>query len=309
MHREATPRELRVTRGDLVLAGSLWLPAAPPLAAVLMHPGSGPSDRDNDVYFPPIREHLLGASIAVASFDKRGVGGSSGRWVEAAIVEQADDALACLDALVADAVLECPIGLFGHSQGGWVVVAAAARADDVAFAVVNAGPGVTPAEQERWATRGYMRRAGIPETEAGQVERFFDFLLSLLRAGVPFDEVRARLEGERFPTTLEALGLPFLPEDADVWQLAAALIDHDPRPALERLAMPLLVLFGEDDEITPVAKSVAVYRAAVRRDLLRIETFSRADHRIQLGDPPQLADGYLKALSSFVLDAVSADGR
>jgi hypothetical protein len=32
-----------------------------------MHPGSGPSDRHNDVFFPPIREHLLGAGIAVSS--------------------------------------------------------------------------------------------------------------------------------------------------------------------------------------------------------------------------------------------------
>ena len=50
-----------------------------------MHPGSGPSDRDNDVLFPPIREHLLGAGIAVCSFDKRGVGGSAGSWLEAGL--------------------------------------------------------------------------------------------------------------------------------------------------------------------------------------------------------------------------------
>ena len=64
-----------------------------------MHPGSGPSDRDNDVFFPPIREHLLDAGVAVCSFDKRGVGGSTGRWEEAGIVEQADDLLACLHEL------------------------------------------------------------------------------------------------------------------------------------------------------------------------------------------------------------------
>jgi hypothetical protein len=41
-----------------------------------MHPGSGPSDRDNDVLFPPIRDALLAAGIAVCSFDKRGAGES-----------------------------------------------------------------------------------------------------------------------------------------------------------------------------------------------------------------------------------------
>ena len=93
--KHASRRELSVRSGDATLAGSLWVPAHRPVATVLMHPGSGPSDRDNDVYFPPIRSHLLESGLAVASFDKRVVGASTGRWEEAAIVEQADDALAC----------------------------------------------------------------------------------------------------------------------------------------------------------------------------------------------------------------------
>ena len=80
-----------------------------------MHPGSGPSDRDNDVYFPPIREHLLAHEIAVCSFDKRGVGRSTGRWQNAGIVEQADDVLACIRSLLDDDAVSKPIGLFGHS--------------------------------------------------------------------------------------------------------------------------------------------------------------------------------------------------
>jgi pimeloyl-ACP methyl ester carboxylesterase len=89
MRSEATRRQLTVQSGEVSLAGTLWLPATGvPAAVVLMHPGSGPSDRHNDVFFPPIREHLLDAGFAVASFDKRGVGGSTGRWLDAAIVDQ-----------------------------------------------------------------------------------------------------------------------------------------------------------------------------------------------------------------------------
>ena len=109
------------------MAGTLWLPEGNADATLLMHPGSGPSDRDNDVYFPPIRESLLDAGIAVCSFDKRGVGGSSGRWQDAGIIEQADDLSACLKVLLGDAAVPKPVGLFGHSQGGWVVLEAAAR--------------------------------------------------------------------------------------------------------------------------------------------------------------------------------------
>ena len=97
--------ELTVRNGDVSLAGSVWLPPDPAGVTVLMHPGSGPSDRDNDVFFPPIRQRLLDSGVAVSSFDKRGVGESNGRWQDAAIEEQASDAIACLEALRADTSL------------------------------------------------------------------------------------------------------------------------------------------------------------------------------------------------------------
>jgi uncharacterized protein len=293
------PRELTVDNGDVVLAGSLWLPEKWSDVTVLMHPGSGPSDRDNDVFFPPIRQHLLEAGIAVASFDKRGVGGSTGHWQEAAIVEQASDAISCLEALRADVSVRGRVGLFGHSQGGWVVVEAASRCPQVAFAVTSSGPGVTPAAQERWAMRMHMVRAGISADEVEEVERFYDRVISMMRAGDRLSVARQQLRDEGCPKAFEKLSLPVLPEDATEWDLFAALIDYDPRPALERIDVPVLALFGADDLITPVAESVAVFRESVRPDLLRVEVFADANHRLQTAEG-QLVAGYLDTLADFV---------
>ena len=196
----------------MTLAGTLWFPASLPLATVLMHPGSGPSDRDNDVFFPPIRGHLLARNVAVCSFDKRGVGGSSGRWTDAGIVDQADDALACLRA--ARAELDRPIGLFGHSQGGWVVVEAASRSADVAFAMTSSGPGVTPAEQERYAATAQLERSGASADQMAAGMRHFDLLAQLARDRAPFEEARQRASDAE---TAGELDSPFVPNDEDVW--------------------------------------------------------------------------------------------
>jgi pimeloyl-ACP methyl ester carboxylesterase len=298
--------ELTVARGDFSLAGSLWLPAGAPVAAVLMHPGSGPSDRDNDVYFPPIREHLLGRGIAMCSFDKRGVGGSTGRWTDAGIVEQADDALACLEHLLGDERLRAPIGLFGHSQGGWVVVEAASRSKDVAFVVTNAGPGVSPGEQERWAARTNLARADPSTGDLEEANAYVDQVLTWLRSGAPFDEIRSRVDAQAPPAAFERLGLPLLPPDAATWDLFARFVDYDPRPALERIRVPVLALFGAEDRVTPVEESVEVYGAAVRPELLTVRVFEGGDHRVLAGDPPRLVGGYLEALSAFVEEAAAA---
>ena len=115
--KEASQLEIEADSGGVRLTGTIWRPAGDAVAGVFMHPGSGPSDRDNDVLFPPIREHLLRAGIAVCSFDKRGVGGSAGSWLDAGIAEQADDLLAGLAVFEAESPRGLPIGLFGHSQG------------------------------------------------------------------------------------------------------------------------------------------------------------------------------------------------
>jgi pimeloyl-ACP methyl ester carboxylesterase len=298
-------RELTVCNGDVSLGGALWLPPEPRGVAVLMHPGSGPTDRDNDVFFPPIRQHLLESGIAVASFDKRGVGHSSGRWQDAGIEEQASDAITCLEALRAHASLRGPVGLYGHSQGGWVVIEAASRCPDAAFVVTSSGPGVTPAEQERFATRRYMTKAGLPESDVVEVGRYYDRVISLLRSGVSLAGARARLEQDGFPEAFEKLSLPVLLDDDAEWQLLAALLDYDPRPALEGIEVPLLALFGGDDPLVPVEASVAVYRDAVPPDRLHVEVFAGAGHRLDIGDPPVLADGYLEVLASFIVRATA----
>jgi len=294
-------RQLAVRNGDVTLAGTLWLPPGEAAATVLMHPGSGPSDRDNDVFFPPIRQHLLGAGVAVASFDKRGVGGSTGRWQEAPIVVQASDAISCLEALRTQ--VSGSVGLFGHSQGGWVVIEAAARCPDAAFAISNSGPGVTPERQERYATDLHMTRAGIPATEITEVRRYYDSVVSMMRSGASLDEARRHVETDGFPQAFETLSIPVLPNDDAEWNLISAMIDHDPRPALERIRVPVLAVFGGEDPITPVEESVAVFREAVRPGLLQVEVFSGAGHRLESGDPPRLVGGYLETLAEFVLRA------
>ncbi len=308
---------LHVDHGGIRLAGELWLPAGlagesaggeGPQAAVLMVPGSGPSDRHNDVFFPPIREHLVANGIAVASFDKRGVGESTGDWLTAGIVEQADDALAALGVLRSVAALQSvPIGLFGHSQGGWVVLDAAARDERVDFVITNSGPGVTPAEQERHAARDGMMRRGLAADEVTAAMSDFDAMLESMRSGVTVQTFHQGLEADApRRERLRLLGeLAFVPDDEAVWNLGRRILDHDPRPALERIGCPILALFGAEDRLVPVERSATVYGDAGRD--VTVHIFPDADHRCQIGDPPAMAPGYLEALADWIGRATQGD--
>jgi pimeloyl-ACP methyl ester carboxylesterase len=295
----ASPRchDVTVLSGDIEVAGSWWQPAQP-IATVVMHPGSGPSNRDNDSFFPPIREQLLAAGIAVASFDKRGVGGSTGRWPDAGITEQADDVRAAVAHLAEHGATE-PIGLFGHSQGGWVVIEAVRRRTAVEFVITSSGPGVPPAEQDRFALEQAARRAGRDPEAADRLLHAYDELADLLRRGASPTEGRARMD------TLGVTGdeldpMAGLAGDADSWETVTRILDHDPRPGLAAIEVPLLAVFGAADDIVPVGPSVAAFLANVDPNLLTIAVLAGGNHRLQRGEPPALVEGYTDVLIRFI---------
>lgn len=292
-------REIVVPRPDCDLAGSIWLPdreLEAPL--VVMHPGSGPSDRDNDTLFPPIRERFLAAGWAVASFDKRGVGGSTGAWTDADIVGQAQDAVACV-AACRDAIGASSAGLFGHSQGGWVVLEAAARGAAVGFVIANSGPGVSPREQEMFATRQGLQGRSAADVDAALAA--MTELFDLAAGGTPWPQVEAWMADPARAVAMRTLADigAFVPADAALWGLTAALIDHDPRAAMRLLTVPILTVFGANDTAVPVEASVDAYRRHVRSDLLTVAVLE-GDHRLETPDGTGFAPGYLSLLADYV---------
>jgi len=303
------------------LAGSLWLPDGAARALVLMHPGSGPSDRDNDVFFPPIRAALLAVGAAVASYDKRGVGESEGSWLTASVTDQADDVVAGLgaarSALAGAGVTPgrhrsgdgLPTVLFGHSQGGWVVLEAAARAE-AAGVVTSSGPAVTPGEQERFSTATTVRRAGWPDHDAAEALAAFDGLMSLAERGAGYGELRAWSEDRARRDLLERLAAlgAFVPTSREIWRLATLLVGHDPAEALRRLDVPLLAVFGADDGVVPVERSVAVLRETVRPGLLDVAVLPGGDHRLE-GSDDAFVPGYPDVVVEFVERVASGASR
>ncbi|MFJ6952232.1 alpha/beta hydrolase family protein, partial [Micromonospora aurantiaca (nom. illeg.)] len=99
-------RPLAVDSAGQRLSGTLTLPdGAGPHPLALLLPGSGPINRDGDHRRLPlgIQRHLAaaltGAGIAVARYDRRGVGESSGEFLRTGFHDNVDDAAAVLAAV------------------------------------------------------------------------------------------------------------------------------------------------------------------------------------------------------------------
>jgi alpha-beta hydrolase superfamily lysophospholipase len=290
--------------GGVVLAGSLAVPGggeAP--AGVVMVGGSGPSDRNNDTYFPPIRQHLLDAGIAVLSYDKRGVGGSSGDWHDAAFDDLAGDAAAALDFLRAQpGVRAGAAGLFGHSEGGWVVLRAAARGD-VPWVVTSGCPGMTPAAQERHSLATALRQAGVTaRQDIEEALAVWDQVAEAGRRGAGFAEATRIIRSAR---RLPVLAEFWAEVDEPTWEFIRRTQDHDPVPDALRLHCPYLAVFGGADHLVAVADSarrfsdIACHPDRDPRATLTVQVYPGASHRVQASDGT-LAPGYLATLTWWI---------
>jgi len=126
-------------------------------AMVFVH-GSGPATREGLIHQA---ERMARAGIVSLVYDKRRVGYSP---VRRDYSQLADDALRMLRLLRSRSDVDPDrVGLWGISEGGWVVPLAASRNPEVGFVILVAAPMMSPSSQAAWAADEGLRRQGAPD--------------------------------------------------------------------------------------------------------------------------------------------------
>ncbi len=305
--------EVRVASGEVELSGTLSLPAGPgPFPAIVLLSGSGAQDRDGEILghrpLLLLADGLTRRGMAVLRCDDRGVGGSSGNLAAATTESLAGDALAAVDFLAGrPEVIATRIGLLGHSEGGLVAALAAARRPSVAFVVLLATPGVPgrellPLQVQRLALAG----GAAPGAVARQVELLVEGLELLAHESDPLRLRRgldavARRQLELFgggagssAETLEAALEREVDRLLSPW--FRYFVSYDPRPALSRLGMPVLIVAGELDLQVPPDQNVPPLEAALAaagNTEVTVRRFAGLNHLLQPAATGLPAEYYL----------------
>jgi pimeloyl-ACP methyl ester carboxylesterase len=193
------------------------------------------------------------------------------------------------------------IGLWGFSQGAWVAPLVASMSSEIAFLVLVASTGVSPAEQMLYGTAKHAREAGVG---AEDVER----LVSLRR--LVDDWRRGRVTRERAQAAVDAVADQPWFEHAYVQRTLGDGIwpnmDFDAEDVFSRVRVPVLLFYGDDDEWQPIDASIAAWQRAARRAGNRNVTVLRlagTRHAPTLGgvlDQSAIAPEYERTLVSWL---------
>jgi len=210
---------------------------------------------------------------------------------------------------VIDAIDAQRVGLWGISQGGWIGPLAAAASDAVAFLVLIASTGVTPAEQMMYAVEKQLRLAGYGDDVVARAlelrRRFEDWVHT--RAPEPDEQLAAELWAGIDEPWWGQVWLPPTLLDEEGLRLWVEEMDFDPRPVFARVRVPTLLFYGEADSWTPVEPSVEAWRAA-RGDEVEIVVIPEAEHDLTLPDG-SLAPEYTSVLVEWVANQAAQAGR
>ena len=295
-------REITFSSGDVTLAGSLLLPArGDSLAAVVFLHGSGAEGRWASRY---LATRIATRGIAALIFDKRGVGRSTGDWRHATPDDLVGDAVAAVARLRDEPrVNRRRIGIHGHSQGGTLAPLVAVRSSSVAFVVGSAAAGLPLDSVEIFSILNAIHPAiGTPEDSAGALA-----LVSEVVAVAYHGKERARLDS-LVPRLRDRPWFFELPPPADpYWSFSRAFARYRPLDWWAQVRVPVLLLYGAEDQRVPAAESArriaATLRAAGNADVA-VRMFPGADHTFRLAPGasgwPRTAPDYVPTLLDWL---------
>ena len=266
-------------RAGVKLAGTLTIPrAAGPHPCALLITGSGPENRDEEIFnhrpFRVLADHLTRKGIAVLRVDDRGVGGSTGSTAGATSEDFAGDVLAGIEFLKGRKEIDAKkIGLIGHSEGGLIAPLVATRSNDVAFIVLMAGPGVRGDSLLILQAAAVRRLQGIGEDAIAREATAMRHAHAMVRKGDSLGIARASRE-------LVEVQVSMTPEAqranlGSIDNLAAQadrqfslpwmrfFVSYDPAPTLMKVRCPVLALNGSKDFQVPPKENLAALSAAL----------------------------------------------
>lgn len=327
--------DMVITNGGVEIGGTLTLPDGDiktPL--VIMSSGSGPQDRDSNVFdfkiFQIIAQHLADQGIPSFRYDDRGIGKSSGNFANATLEDLTTDVEAIISFFEQNEEHNFTrFSLLGHSQGGIVAAKAAVQnTDAVEQLVLMASPVPSLSEILRYQVKFAFANTPVDEN---LIEKELDARKAIMKALVENRDLEVAKSNyiTAYTNLLNNLSeeqKSIIPDiDATVRnqanQLVAfyqseqmkSLLFYETKLDLEKVNEPTLVLFGGKDTQVTVAQNKEPVIAALEKAGVgyEVKVFDSANHLFQEANtglaseypflPKEFVSGFLENLSNWIL--------
>ncbi|AHY09198.1 Alpha/beta hydrolase family protein [compost metagenome] len=251
---------------DAVLAMPRHLPPGEKPGVVIFVHGDGDINATHGGFYRPIWEALSKAGFSSLSWNKPGVGGAPGNWLQQSMDDRTSEVISAIDWIKHQPQLDGQrIALWGASQGGWVLPKVATRYPDICF-MIAVSPAVNWLEQGRYNTIASMKQKGRSESEIAAELKREQQVLALLDANASFEQYQQK-EGNAADFT------------ADRWTFVMKNYRSDATQDLAQVHSPVFLALGGKDINVDIKNTENEYRKRLNKaGQLDIKFYPQATH-------------------------------
>lgn len=327
--------DLIIITKDVKIGGTLTIPTNLKTSSlVIMSSGSGPQDRDETLegfkIFKAIAHHLASQGIASFRYDDRGVGESTGDFVNSTIEDHSNDLESIMEYFKTSK--KHPFNdfiLFGHSQGGILAGKVAVGNESVKKVILMGAPSVPLIEVVTYQVRQDYEHTDLPKKLIEADVSAHNKLMRAIEDNKNIDEAYQLFRQTTESILFEIWSSEDVVDSLKIKQQAIAKADefriiydlpsltsflyYDPSKDYEQLKVPVLALFGSLDYQVPISQNKdrmenALLKPGVDYNFI---TFEKANHFYQeaiTGSRDEYATlekkfvgGFLDGISNWIL--------
>lgn len=273
------------SKGGVTLSGTLTIPNGDgPFPAVILVSGSGPQDRNSEVFghkpFLVLSDYLTRNGIAVLRYDDRGTGKSTGDFGAATSVDFAQDAEAAFYFLKGQpSINPKKTGIIGHSEGGMIAAMVAANNKEVGFIIMIAGPAMPIDELMIAQTNAILKSNGASDDEISSVvnfnQNFYQFIKDQPSVESSLNNLEDFLKTNSFKnSTGEAEPIEETKKHLSpmIGPWYHYFIKYNPKENLSKVKCPVLAIYGSLDLQVPSTLNINALEPILKK--------SKVKHRI-----------------------------
>ncbi|MDG5491289.1 S9 family peptidase [Psychroserpens sp. SPM9] len=322
--QDSEPTDILIKTDDVTIGGTLMLPThLQTMSLVIMSSGSGPQDRDETLegfkIFKDIANHLASKGIASFRYDDRGVGDSTGDFVNSTIEDHSSDLENIMNYFKSSKQHSFKsFILLGHSQGGILAGKVAVGNTSVEKVILMGAPAVPLIEVVTYQVRQDYKNTNLPKRyieadvsahnklmraikDDKHIDKAYDVFKATTKSILIEMSANESIDKEK----LEQQAIAKADEYKIIYGLPSltSFLYYDPSKDVERLNVPVLSLFGGLDFQVPIHQNKDRMENALLKSGTDYQfiTFDEANHFFQKAKTGQ-RDEYAKLDKKFVND-------
>ncbi|OEG15682.1 hydrolase [Enterococcus quebecensis] len=232
---------------------------------VFVH-GDGAQEATQDGGYKPLMERFAQQGYISVSWDKLGVGRSSGNWLLQTMDDRTKEVLEVIEWLkVKYPKYSNKIGLWGASQAGWVIPKVMSENPDIQFSIVVA-PAINWIRQGEYDTENRIKDSGGTNTEILQAKQHFRNDSLLIEKNDSYSKYKNN-GGTEVMTS-------------DRYLFVRNNLNQDATDELSKVHGKTYLILAENDKNVNSLETEKIYRSKMSKKDLEVKIIPNASHQM-----------------------------